>query len=168
MSNDVKVTWDDLIQKLRARLERLGDYNLVLVALPLESAHEDAPRLSEALAAHYVDFDRELIGRLESDGWDDHVSLAMHGHLEPGRALAEAVLDEVVAALQPARPVVVGNPNLAAFYGLDLGTLLYPRTRAGHCILAAPGHVRGQTLLLQGLHPQTGAGFTPVWELAKS
>lgn len=165
---DVKITWEQLVQKLRASFERLGDYNLVLVALPLNSAHEDALRLKEVLAAHYVDFDRELIRRLEDDGWEDHVSLAKHGHLEPGRVLAEELLDDIAAALQPERPVVVGNPNLAAFYELDLGTLLYPRSKAGHCVLAAPGRVRGQTLLLQGLHPQTGSGFTPVWELTKN
>ena len=137
-----------------------------MVALPLESAHKDAPLLAEALAASYVDFDGELIRRLEEDGWDDHVALAGRGHLAPGQAQAEALLNDIVALLQPTRSVVVGNPNLAAFYEMDLGMALYARTRAGHCILAAPGRVRGQTLLLHGLYPQTGTGFTPVWELA--
>jgi len=165
--SEVKLSREKLLQGLQATVRRRADYNLILVALPLESAHRDAPWLAEALAAHYVDFDRELIRRLEEDNWDEHVALARRGHLAPGQSLAETVIDDVVAALAPAHPVVVGNPNLAAFYQLDLGMALYPRSRAGHCILAAPGRVRGQTLLLHGLYPQTGAGFTPVWELAQ-
>ena len=166
MSDD-EVDWKPLLQQLRARTSRLEEYNLVLVALPLATAHEDAPRLAQALQAHYVDFDRDLIQRLEADDWDDHVALAKHGHLAPGRDLVEQLLRDVETTLAPERTVVLGNPNLAAYYQVDVGSWLYPRSRAGHCILAAPGRVRGQTLLLQGLHPQTGSGFTPVWELAR-
>lgn len=161
----VKQGWELLVGQLRARTGRLEEYNLILVALPLATAHTDAPRLSEALRARYLDFDRALIDRLEADDWDDHVALARRGHLAPGRQLIEGLLEETAATLTPEQPVVVGNPNLAAFYGVDLGAWLYPRTRAGHCLLAAPGRVRGGTLLLHGLHAQTGSGFTPVWEL---
>ena len=165
--SEIQVTWEKLIQNLKACLNRLGDYNLTLVALPLESAHLDAPRLCEELGGLYFDFDVELIQRLEDDGWEDHLNLAKRGSFQPGRSMAEELLDDIVAELNHIRPVVIGNSNLAVFYELGLGALLYHRTRDGHCILAVPGRVRGQTLLLHERHPQTGSGFTPIWELLK-
>ena len=163
--SEIQVTWETLIQNLKSRLNRLGDYNLTLVALPLESAHLDAPRLCKELGGSYYDFDRELVLRLEDDGWEDHLNLSKRGSLQPGRSLADELLDDILAELSPTRPIVIGNSNLAVYYEMDLGALLYPRTRGGHCILAAPGRVRGQVLLLQGLHQQTGSGFTSTWEL---
>jgi len=165
---EIHVTWEQLIKRLRARLERVENYNLIYVAFPLKSAHQDAIQLSKELGGIYFDFDQMLIERLEDDDWDGHIALVQHGHFAPGRLIAEALINDAVSELNPSHPVIIGNQNLAVYYDLDLGTLLYPHTRSGHCIYAAPGSVREQTLLLHGLHPQTGSGFTPVWELTKA
>jgi hypothetical protein len=162
---EAQVSWEQLIQNLQARISRLEDYNLILVALPLESAHKDAPKLSQAIGGHYIDFDRELIQRLEEDNWEDHILLAKRGNLEPGRSIVTVLLNDVIEQLNKISPIVIGNPNLAAFYEIDLAAYLYSRTRSGHCVLALPGRVKGETLLLHGLYPQTGSGFTPVLEL---
>ena len=165
---EIQVTWDELIYQLKARIKRIENYNLLFVALPLRSAHVNASKLCKQLEGEYIDFDRELIDRLEKDNWEEHINLVQHENMIPGRIIAEKLVGDVVQELNPSRPIVLGNPNLAIFFNLDLGAFIYPHTRTGNCIFAAPGSVRGQTLLLHGLHPQTGAGFTPIWELVKN
>jgi len=164
---NVKVNWETLLSNLHSRFARLEDFNLVMVALPLETAHEDAPKLADQLGAKFIDFDQKLLNKLEEDDWEEHVSLTKHGHLEPGRNLAEQMVNEALETLGSVGAIMIGNPNLAAYYGLDLGALLYGQTKEGHCVLAAPGRVSGGTLLLHGIHPQTGSGFMPIWELVK-
>lgn len=163
--SEVRVTWDELINQLNARVKRIENYNLLFVALPLRSAHLDASNICKQLNGEYIDFDSELIQRLEDDGWDEHINLVNRRNLDPGRLIAKQLVEDIIREFNPSRAVVLGNPNLSIFYDLDLGASIYPHSRTGNCVLAAPGNVRGQTLLIHGLHPQTGSGFTPIWEL---
>ena len=82
------VTFDQLVDLLRERAGHLNARNLVLVALPLETAHRDARELARTMAAEYVDFDCELLSQMEADGWDDHVALERRGTLTIGQRLA--------------------------------------------------------------------------------
>ncbi len=164
---NIKVDWETLISNIRSRLARLEGFNLIIVALPLETAHKDAPKLADELDAKYIDFDQQLIGKLEEDEWDEQVSLAKHGHLDPGRNVAIELIDKIAEDLISGTGIVIGNPNLAAYYKLDLGVLLYDQTQKGHCVLAAPGRVSSGSLLLHGIYSQTGSGFMPIWELVK-
>ena len=138
--------------------------NLVLVALPLETAHRDARELARALGAEYVDFDCELLAQMEADDWDDHVTMERCGTLAIGQRLAKQWLVTVAARLNRARPLVVGNINLAVRYNIDVATALYDATEAGLCVIAAGGRLQGQTLLIHGLLSQTGAG-SPAYEV---
>jgi hypothetical protein len=56
------------------------------------------------------------------------------------------------------RPLVIGNLNLAVRYEIDVAAALYDGTERGLCIIAAGGRLQGQTLLIHGRLPQTGAG----------
>ena len=153
-----RVTLDQLIDLLRERANAQHARNLVLVALPLESAHRDARQLAQALGAEYVDFDCELLSRMEEDDWEDHVSLERRATLSIGGTLARDWLAQVAQQLNPERPLVIGNINLAVRYEIDVATALYDATERGLCIIAAGGRVQGQTLLIHSRLPQTGAG----------
>ena len=82
------VTLTQLTDLLRERAAYTHERNLVLVALPLETAHRDASHLAQALSAEYLDFDCELLAQMEADGWDDHVALERRGTLSVGQMLA--------------------------------------------------------------------------------
>jgi hypothetical protein len=70
----------------------------------------------------------------------------------------------VAERINRTRPMVIGNVNLAIRYDVDVATALYDATEAGLCILAAGGRLQGQTLLVHGTLPQTGAG-SPAYEV---
>lgn len=152
------MTLAQLIDLLRERAAYLHERNLVLVALPLETAHRDASQIAEALDADYLDFDCEFLARMEADDWDDHVALERRGTLSIGQMLARDWLAEVAGRIHRQRPLVIGNLNLAVRYEIDVATALYDATEQGLCIIAAGGRLQGQTLLIHGLLPQTGAG----------
>jgi hypothetical protein len=114
-----------------------------------------------------VDFDQELLARLETDGWDEHVAMERKGTLSIGQMLTRDWLAEVAAQVKPDRPLVVGNVNLAVRYQLDVAQALYDASENGLCVIAAGGHVQGQTLLIHGVFPQGGAG-SPVFEVVPS
>jgi hypothetical protein len=156
--NEHRVTLDQLTQLLRERAQAQHARNLVLVALPLESAHRDARQLAQALDAEYLDFDCELLAQMEADDWEDHVSLERRGTLSIGAMLARDWLAQVAEQINSKRPLVIGNLNLAVRYEIDVATALYDATERGLCIIAAGGRVQGQTLLIHGRLPQTGAG----------
>jgi len=153
-----RVTLDRLTDLLRDRVTSLHERNLVLVALPLETAHRDAPRLAQALNADYLDFDCELLAHMEADDWDEHVALERRGTLSIGHMLARDWLAEVAGRINRERPLVIGHLNLAVRYDIDVATALYDATERGLCIIAAGGRLQGQTLLIHGRLPQTGAG----------
>lgn len=153
-----RVTLDQLTHLLRERAQAQHARNLVLVALPLESAHRDARQLAQALDAEYLDFDCELLAQMEADDWEDHVSLERRGTLSIGGMLARDWLAQVAERINPERPLVIGNINLAVRYEIDVATALYDATERGLCVIAAGGRVQGQTLLIHGRLPQTGAG----------
>jgi hypothetical protein len=153
-----RVTLDQLTNLLRERADVQHARNLVLVALPVESAHRDARQLAQALDAEYLDFDCELLAQVEADDWDDHVSLERRGTLSIGGMLARDWLAEVAERINPQRPLVIGNLNLAVCYEIDVAAELYDATERGLCIIAAGGRVQGQTLLIHGRLSQTGAG----------
>lgn len=159
-----RVTLEQLAELLRQRSAYQHARNLVLVALPLETAHRDAPRLAEALGAEYLDFDCELLARMEDDDWDEHVELERRGTLSIGQMLAGEWLDQVAERIGRGRPLVVGNVNLAVRYEIDVARALYDATERGLCILAAGGRLQGQTLLIHGRLPQTGAD-SPAYEV---
>ena len=159
-----QVTLDQLTGLLRERAEVQHARNLVLVALPMESAHRDARQLAQALDAEYLDFDCELLAHMEADDWDEHVSLERRGTLSIGGKLARDWLAEVGGRLNPEQPLVIGNTNLAVRYEIDVATTLYDATERGLCVIAAGGRVQGQTLLIHGRLPQTGAG-SPAYEV---
>ena len=75
--NDFRMTLQELTSLLRQRAAHQYSRNLVLVALPLETAHRDARQLAEALGAEYVDFDCELLNQMEADDWEDQVLCAV-------------------------------------------------------------------------------------------
>jgi hypothetical protein len=153
-----------LTDLLRERARDFYARNLVLVALPLETAHRDARELARALGAEHVDFDCELRAQMEADGWDDHVAMDRRGTLAVGKRLARQWPATVAARLNRARPLVEGNINLAVRYNLDVATALYDATEAGPCVIAAGGRLRGQTLLIHGVLSQTGAS-SPAYEV---
>jgi len=160
-----RVTLTQLIGQLRQRAAYLHERNLVLVALPMETAHRDAPELAQALGAEYLDFDCELLAQMEADDWEDHVSLERHGTLSVGQNLAHGWLRESVARrINRDRPLVVGNVNLAVRYGIDVAGALYDASSEGLCVIAAGGRVQGQALLIHGVFRQTGAA-SPVYEV---
>ena len=85
-----------------------------------------------------------------------------------GQLLAEQWLKETVRQqIAPEQPLVIGNINLAVRYDIDLAAALYDATENGVCVIAAAGRVQGQTLMIHGIHPQTGAG-SPVYEVISS
>jgi hypothetical protein len=159
-----RVTLAQLTELLRERATYRHERNLVLVALPLETAHRDAPQIAQALNADYFDFDCGLLARMEADDWDDHVALERRGTLSVGQMLARDWLAEVAGCINRQRPLVIGNVNLAVRYEIDVATALYDATERGLCVIAAGGRLQGQTLLIHGLLPQTGAG-SPAYEV---
>lgn len=159
-----RVTLAQAIELLAARARQHYARNLILLALPLASAHRLGRELAQALDAAYLDFDCELLAQLAADGWDEHVALAQRGATAVGRMVAEEWLQQVAQRLDPARPLVIGNVNLAVRYEIDVAAALYDASERGLCILAAGGRLQGQTLLLHGRLPQTGAG-SPAYEL---
>jgi hypothetical protein len=161
---ETRVTMPQLTELLRERAGYLHARNLILVALPLEIADRDARELARALSAEYVDFDCELMTQMEADDWDDHVAMERRGTLAVGQRLARQWLAGVGARINRARPLVIGNINLAVRYNTDVATALYDATEAGLCVIAAGGRLQGQTLLIHGTLPQTGAG-SPAYEV---
>ena len=159
-----RVTLTQLTDLLRERAAYQHERNLVLVALPLETAHCDALQLAQALNAEYLDFDCELLTQMEADDWDDHVELERRGTLSVGQMLARDWLAEVAGRINGERPLVIGNVNLAVCYEIDVATALYDATERGLCVIAAGGRLQGQTLLIHGVLPQTGAG-SPAYEV---
>jgi len=159
-----RLTLAQLSDLLRERATHHHARNLVLVALPLETAHRDAHQLADALGAEYLDFDCELLAQLEADDWDDHVALEQRGTLSVGQRLARDWLAEVAGRINRERPLVIGNVNLAVSYEIDVAAALYDGTERGLCIIAAGGRLQGQTLLIHGRLPQTGAG-SPAYEV---
>jgi hypothetical protein len=102
--------------------------------------------------------------QLEADDWDDHVALEQRGTLSIGQRLARDWLAEVTKRVNRERPLVIGNLNLAVRYEIDVAAVLYDGTERGLCIIAAGGRLQGQTLLIHGRSPQTGAG-SPAYEV---
>lgn len=161
---ETRLTLPQLTELLRERAGYLHARNLILVALPLATANRDARALAQALSAEFVDFDCELLAQMEADDWDDHVALEQRGTLTVGQHLARRWLTGIGARLDRARPLVVGNINLAVRYNIDVATALYDATEAGLCVIAAGGRLQAQTLLVHGILPQTGAS-SPAYEV---
>ncbi len=160
-----RLTMDELIVLLRERARYRHERNLVLVALPLQTAHREAGSLAKALDAEYVDFDCELLAQMEADDWDDHVALERRGTLSVGKSLADDWLAKDVARrINDQRALVIGNANLAVRYEIDVAGALYDATERGLCIIATGGRVQGQALLIHGVFQQTGAG-SPAYEV---
>ena len=159
-----RVTLGQLLDLLSQRAKHHHERNLVLVALPLETAHRSAAELAEALGAEYIDFDCQLLAQMEEDDWGDHVALERRDTLSVGQMLARGWLTNVEGLINRDRPLVIGNLNLAVRYELDVAGALYDATERGLCIIAAGGRVERQTLLIHGHLPQTGAG-SPAYEV---
>lgn len=155
---EIQVNLDELIRLLQERQTYLYARNLVLVALPIEVAHHLAPKIAQALKADYLDFDQELLSKLEQDDWDEHVALDKKSNLTIGKSLTERWLRQVGARLNKERPLVIGNANLAVHFQIDVARAIYDATQNGLCILAFAGHLQGQVLRLHDSLPQTGAG----------
>lgn len=161
---DNRVTLEQLTSLLRQRTSYQHARNLVLVALPLETAHRDAHHVAEAIGAAYLDFDCELLKQTEDDDWDEHVDLERRGTLAIGQMLARDWLVDAAKWISRERPLVIGNVNLAVRYEIDVARALYDATEQGLCIIAAGGRLQGQTLLIHGRLPQTGAD-SPAYEV---
>jgi len=159
-----RVTMGQLLDVLGQRAKHHHERNLVLVALPLETAHRNAAQIAEALGAEYIDFDCQLLAKMEEDDWGDHVTLERRDTLSVGQMLARGYLANVEGLINRERPLVIGNLNLAVRYELDVAGALYDATERGLCIIAAGGRVERQTLLIHGRLAQTGAG-SPVYEV---
>jgi hypothetical protein len=162
--HDSRVTLEELAKLLGQRAAYQHARNLMLVALPLETAHRDAQRLAEAIGAEYLDFDCELLAQMEKDGWDEHVDIERRGTMAIGQMLAGDWLADVAERINRERPLVIGNVNLAVRYEIDVAKALYDATERGLCILAAGGRLQGQTLLIHGRVSQTGAD-SPAYEV---
>jgi hypothetical protein len=162
---DNRLTLDQLAALLSERGNRLHARNLILVALPLATAERQARELAGHLKARYIDFDCQLLDQMAADGRDDHVALEQRGTLSIGQMLAEKWLKEDVRPqITPDQLLVIGNINLAVRYNIDLAAILYDATEQGVCVIVAGGRVQGQTLLIHGTHPQTGAS-SPAYEV---
>jgi hypothetical protein len=164
---DGRVTLEELAKLLGQRAAYQHARNLMLVALPLEKANRDAQRLAEAIGAEYLDFDCELLAQMEEDNWDEHVDLERRGTLAIGKMLTGDWLTEVAKRINREWPLVIGNVNLAVRYEIDVAKALYDFTERGLCILAAGGRLQGQTLLIHGRLPQTGAD-SPAYEVVRA
>jgi hypothetical protein len=127
-----RVTLGQLTEILGERAKHHHERNLVLVALPLETAHRIAEQLAQRLGAEYIDFDCQLLARMAEDGWDDHVALERRGTLSVGQMLARRWLGDVADLMNRERPLVIGNLNLAIRYDLDVAGALYDGARALH------------------------------------
>lgn len=161
---EVRVTLPQLAELLRGRAAYRHARNLVLVALPLSSAHRDARWLAEALGAEYLDFDGALLTQLAAEDWDELVALERRGTLAVSHLAAREWLAQLGGRINAERPLVIGNLNLAVRYELDVAQALYDATESGLCVIAAGGRLRGQTLLIHGTLPQTGAD-SPAYEI---
>jgi len=164
---NIRLTQTELIAQLQARAKRLDRYNLILVAMPLATAHRAAEKLAQALGAGYVDFDRELIARMEADDWDYHVEAERTGDLSEGRRLAQAVTADIAGRLERSRPVVIGNCNLVVRYQVDLAAELLPASSRGLCVICAGGKVQDGALHVHGTFKFVGAGTVPALELVE-
>jgi hypothetical protein len=133
--------------------------------MPLATAHRDAEELARALGAEYLDFDKELIARMEDDDWDYHVEAERSGDLSEGRRLAQALIEVIADRLGRTRPVVIGNCNLVVRYQVDLAAGLLPASSRGLCVVCAGGKVQDGALLVHGTFKFTGAGTVPALEL---
>ena len=163
---NTRLTQAELIAQLQARAKRRDRYNLILVAVPLATAHGDAERLAQALGATYVDFDRELIARMEADDWEYHVEAERAGDLSEGRRLAQILAKDIGERLNRFHPVVVGNCNLVVRYQVDLAAALLDGSKRGLCVLCAGGRVQDGALYVHGTFKFVGAGTVPALELA--
>lgn len=164
---DSRVTLEQLADVLRGRAAYQHARNLVLVALPLATAHRDARQLAQALDAEYLDFDCELLAQMEADDWQEHVDLERRGTLSIGQMLARDWLAGVADRIGRGQPLVIGNLNLAVRFELDVARSLYDATERGLCVIAAGGRLQGQTLLIHGRLAQTGAN-SPAYEVMPS
>jgi hypothetical protein len=162
---NTRLTKAELIAELRTRAKRRGRYNLILVAMPLATAHRDAEELARALNAEYVDFDRELIDRMEADDWDYHVEAERAGDLSEGRRLAQALIGDIADRLDRSRPVVIGNCNLVVRYQVDLAASLLDASSRGLCVICAGGKVQDGALYVHGTFKFVGAGIVPALEV---
>lgn len=162
-----QITFAELVTLLRARNPRSFARNLVLVALPLATAHRESRRLAEALGANYIDFDCGFLAQLAQDDWAEQVMFEQRNMLSFGQRLGMTWLGELAQQLTPQQPLVIGNVNLAVRYQLDLAAALYDSTENGLLVIAAAGHIQGQTLLIHGRQPQTGAN-SPAYEVVSA
>jgi hypothetical protein len=162
-----QITFAELVTLLRARNPRSFARNLVLVALPLATAHRESRRLAEVLGAKYIDFDCGFLAQLAIDDWAEHVMFERRKMFSFGQRLGTAWLRELAQQLTPDLPLVIGNINLAVRYDIDLAAGLYDSTENGLLVIAAAGHIRGQTLFIHGRQPQTGAN-SPAYEVVSS
>jgi hypothetical protein len=164
--SEYQITFAELTDILRQRQPRNFARNLVLVALPLATAHQESRRLADALGAQYIDFDCGFLAHLEADDWAEHVLFEQRNMLTFGQRLATEWLQALGRQLSPMQPLVIGNVNLAVRYDIDLAAVLYDATENGLCVIVAAGHVQGQTLYIHGRQPQTGAG-SAVYEIVQ-
>ena len=159
-----RVTQAELIAELQARAKRRDRYNLILVAMPLATARQAAEALARALNAEYVDFDRELIERMEADDWGYHVEAERTGDLSEGRRLAQGLIEDIAGRLG-AQPVVLGNCNLVVRYQVDLAAALLDASSRGLCLICAGGKVQDGALCVHGTFKFVGAGTVPALEV---
>lgn len=164
--SDYRVTMEQLVEILRRRTAHQYARNLILVALPLETAHRDARHLAQELGADYLDFDCQFLAQMEADDWEEHIKLDRRGTVSIGQALCRKWLSKVARQIRAERPTVIGNLNLAVRYQVDVARAVYDATEHGICIIAAGGRLQGQTLLIHGQLPQTGAN-SPIYEVAR-
>jgi len=162
-----RLTQADMVAQLQARAKRTDRYNLILVAMPLATAHRDAEDLAQALDAEYVDFDRELITRMEADDWDYHVEAEREGDLSEGRRLAQALIQHIANRLSRERPTVIGDCNLVVCYQVDLAAELLQASSRGLCVVCAGGKVQDSALYVHGTFKFVGARTVPALELVK-
>ena len=154
---DEQVTLDELGRQLQHRAANLGARNLVLVALPLATAHRDAQTLATALQGEYVDFDCELLQALAEDDWTFHVKQEQRQRFSQGQGIAQRWLAMVAQRLRRERPLVIGNINLAVRYTIDVAAALYDASARGLCVIAAGGRIQDRTLWVHGVQSQTSA-----------
>ena len=164
---EYRLTLTQLTEQLQSRIKYQHERNLILVAFPLETAHQDARTLAQRLEASYLDFDCQLLAQFEADDWDDHVQMERKDTLSIGQMVVRDWLSQVARHINRKKPLVIGNINLAVRYNIDVAQALYDATANGLCIITAGGRVQGQTLLIHGVLPQTGAG-SPAYEVIPS
>ena len=145
-------------EELRHRAGHLDTWNLVPIVVPPGDAHRVWRRIAHAAGASEMDFDAEAIALMEAQGWDRFLALERGSIYDPLRKLLAEVAGSARSRVSSARPLVVGNVNLAVLCGGDaVLDSLYQASAGGVIGVCVGGSVSGGRVMLHHSAPVAGA-----------